>query len=755
MKAKITRGSGFRGNLEYICSKPGEVVSTNMSGNDPRSLAKEFAISRQLRPDCSRPVWHCSLTLPAGETLTAEKWDLIIRDHLQNMGLDPTNHQYFSRTHLDTDYEHVHIEASRIGLDGSIWHGKWEARKAIESTQALEKKYGLTITLGLENPKMEKRLSHNELNMAFRTGQEPPKQKLQRIINEAKQDKPSAPEFMERLMVAGVGVKANVATTGKMNGFSFEIDGISFKASQLGKAYTWKNLSQEVNYEQTQYSEELRRLNTAVASAKGTARLEQLDERIAGISGRTSISNREYEQSIQSSVENSASDNRSDIESYTESVKRTLTNDKKTSKFARRNSNRNEISENNNKDIENRKPEVSQEKSENHISNKSDNKSNNNKPDPGRTTMAWNTKFKIKSAKKRKFKSEQDEKYIFKETVNYVKQLDPTPLFEAQGYDVVRQGRHLSIKEGRDEIFRSTYKEDENGVDRWLHTRKEHGDGIGDNIDLIKELLNEDISFTEAVYQLLGGPELSGEQVKLKAYEKRENPQKLRLPIETDRAVEICENWLKKDRGISQETIDWASTCYFIYKTENGPLFVGYDNLEYDSIAWQEKYISKRCITPEKTKDGEKVKKRSFRGSDATYVPILPGASRDLYVVEGGIDALAVHDMHKRKGKETPWVIVTGGASNEKWYERHFTRKFMPNINDVYICYENEKDEKTQNKTDALHNKQVEMIKDKFNKNVYKWRPEPQYKDVADQNKVEANQQTKTETETEMEMEVK
>ncbi|WP_223930782.1 hypothetical protein, partial [Aeromonas caviae] len=74
--------------------------------------------------------------------------------------------------------------------------------------------------------------------MAVRTGDEPPRQRLQRLLDEAVKDKPTAPELAERLQAAGVGVRANLASTGRMNGFSFEVAGVAFKGSDLGKGYT-------------------------------------------------------------------------------------------------------------------------------------------------------------------------------------------------------------------------------------------------------------------------------------------------------------------------------------------------------------------------------------------------------------------------------------------------------------------------------------------------------------------------------------
>ncbi|MBJ3665045.1 relaxase/mobilization nuclease domain-containing protein, partial [Salmonella enterica subsp. enterica serovar Braenderup] len=220
-------------------TKNAERVGGNMAGNDPRELSREFSAVRQLRPDIGKPVWHCSLSLPPGERLSAEKWEAVTTDFMQRMGFDQTNTPWVAVRHQDTDKDHIHIVASRVGLDGKVWLGQWEARSAIEATQELEHTHGLTLTPGLGDARAERRkLTDKEINMAVRTGDEPPRQRLQRLLDEAVKDKPTAPELADRLHAAGVGVRANLASTGRMNGFSFEVAGVPFKGSDLGKGYT-------------------------------------------------------------------------------------------------------------------------------------------------------------------------------------------------------------------------------------------------------------------------------------------------------------------------------------------------------------------------------------------------------------------------------------------------------------------------------------------------------------------------------------
>lgn len=269
MKAKVVEGKGFRGVLNYVlgAEKQAQIIAGTMIGQTPRELATEFGIGRQLRPDIEKPVWHVSLAAAPGESLSAEKWEAVVNDFMTDMGL--RDNPYVVVKHTDTAHDHVHIIASRIGIDGALWDRKWKAYRAIEATQKIELKHGLTRTPGLESAgNGEKRLTANELNQAARTGQEPTRQQLQKLVAEASADNPTATVFVERLATAGVQVKANIASTGKMNGFGFEFGGIAMKGSDLGKGYRWQELSKRVDYDAGRDAEALRTM-AATTTTKG------------------------------------------------------------------------------------------------------------------------------------------------------------------------------------------------------------------------------------------------------------------------------------------------------------------------------------------------------------------------------------------------------------------------------------------------------------------------------------------------------
>ena len=194
-----------------------------MVGSDPRALAAEYALSRQARSEVKRPVWHCSLSCPPGKAMIGEQWDALTNDFMRMMGME--GHQFVAVRHKDTKLDHVHIIASRIRLDGELWHGRLEARKAINATRQLEREYGLTIMPGLEDIDVidnKRNPTKREIEKADRTGEAPARLRLRYILDTALDEPGTIFSYMDRLEAVGVTVRPNGASTGRFNGFAFK-----------------------------------------------------------------------------------------------------------------------------------------------------------------------------------------------------------------------------------------------------------------------------------------------------------------------------------------------------------------------------------------------------------------------------------------------------------------------------------------------------------------------------------------------------
>ncbi|MGP3364130.1 MULTISPECIES: relaxase/mobilization nuclease domain-containing protein [Enterobacteriaceae] len=253
---KIKRGKQFAGVVLYSLKSGSHhkitpyVIGGNMTGSSVAELIGEFESSKQLRPDVAKPVWHNSLRLPKGEALSARQWAAFADDYMTRMGFTETHLRCYI-LHDDADGQHIHIIASRINMvGGKLYLGKNENLISTRIISELERIHGLTETTPATSsrPQAKRKPSRNELMMAERTAVPCPKSQLQTLIDNVLTHRPDLLTFIDMLEQKGVTCKPNIASTGKMNGFSFQYQGIAFKASQLGKKYGWSSLQTQIDF---------------------------------------------------------------------------------------------------------------------------------------------------------------------------------------------------------------------------------------------------------------------------------------------------------------------------------------------------------------------------------------------------------------------------------------------------------------------------------------------------------------------------
>jgi len=248
-------GRGFRGVLNYVCDESAErgheaavILETNMAGRNPRELAAEFGAFRQLNPDLTRAVYHCSLRLPEGEHLDNAGWAGFSRDYLQAMGFGEV--PYVVVQHAG---DHVHLIASRIRFDGGTvpdGNDRWRSNGVV---YGLEEKYHLSHARDPERGRERGAvvaLDGGEAARAERVREVPPKLRVAVRIDLAVAGCDGTREGFDEVL-CGLGVEAqwNVASTGRVHGASFALEGYTgemqsaFKGSQLGREYAWGRLS--------------------------------------------------------------------------------------------------------------------------------------------------------------------------------------------------------------------------------------------------------------------------------------------------------------------------------------------------------------------------------------------------------------------------------------------------------------------------------------------------------------------------------
>lgn len=259
MIAKLVKGRGFRGALEYdITKEGGRIISSNMAGQNPRELAAEFGEIRKLRPNLGKAVLHVSLSAAPGEKLTDEQWREIGQRYLRGMGF--TDNQFIITRHTDTEHEHIHILANRITHAGEVVSDGQDYKRQETIMREIERDYGLQrVAPSVEAER--KAPTKGEIEGAIRTGQPSTRQQLQQLADAAAKDCPDFTTYQERLEAAGVELVPVAQLQGaKLSGLSYRLDGVTMKGSDLGKSYTAAGIQKRgISYEKDRDFEAVRR----------------------------------------------------------------------------------------------------------------------------------------------------------------------------------------------------------------------------------------------------------------------------------------------------------------------------------------------------------------------------------------------------------------------------------------------------------------------------------------------------------------
>ncbi|MGP5411912.1 relaxase/mobilization nuclease domain-containing protein [Glutamicibacter ardleyensis] len=155
MIVNIGRGSNHAGLAQYLHgpgkanehkygqdNRPGGVViSSNIGreGDTSGAWAGDLRRAAETREDIKKPVLHASLRNTANDrTLSDAEWSDVAQDFAERMGYD--DKPWVAVRHGD---DHIHIAASRVDMDGGVWHGRNDYRQAQKVARELETEYGL------------------------------------------------------------------------------------------------------------------------------------------------------------------------------------------------------------------------------------------------------------------------------------------------------------------------------------------------------------------------------------------------------------------------------------------------------------------------------------------------------------------------------------------------------------------------------------------------------------------------------------
>ncbi|HYW57452.1 MAG TPA: relaxase/mobilization nuclease domain-containing protein [Polaromonas sp.] len=158
------KGRSFRGLSAYLLRRGrGRIVAGVMAGRTPRELSKEFGVLRRLNPKLTKAVAHLMLSpAPDDPPLTDQQWEAIAQHYIGAMGF--SNAPWVAVVHQDTDHQHMHLMACRIGFDGKTISDANDFRKSEAVVRQIEAQFGLAAVPSPDGfkPKPSRRAKANQ-----------------------------------------------------------------------------------------------------------------------------------------------------------------------------------------------------------------------------------------------------------------------------------------------------------------------------------------------------------------------------------------------------------------------------------------------------------------------------------------------------------------------------------------------------------------------------------------------------------------
>lgn len=296
MIGKLIKGRGARGLLDYLFAPEDQkgdlrpsvnIVGGTFAGRDPREISAEFAALHNLRPQLSVHVIHEALRLPEGDAeLSDETWSSIAEMWATEMGIE----NYVAISHSDG---HIHIAGSRLNCDGSVVSDQHDYKRSEAAIRKIELAFDLTVVESSYLLNADAAVDHHKAPTREQfvyneiTGETPPSMFVSALIDEIIDDGASVSDLITKLEDGGVKVHPNIASTGRMNGLAYEVDGIRVTSKALGKGFTWSNLQKRgLSYEPNRDDEAL----SAAKSWRHNERIQLIGveegDRAAGSSGQ-------------------------------------------------------------------------------------------------------------------------------------------------------------------------------------------------------------------------------------------------------------------------------------------------------------------------------------------------------------------------------------------------------------------------------------------------------------------------------------
>lgn len=239
MMAKIIKGKGFKGCVNYILDKNKNTQILDAEGlrmKSKASIIQGFVSQAKLNPNLSKSVGHISLNFSAQDKdkITDVMMVKVAREYMSKMGIKDT--QYFIARHHDKEHPHIHICFNRVDNNGRTISDKNDRYRSEKICKELTQKHGLYFSSGKENVKVERL-------------KEPDKTKYEiyHTLNSLVPKCKNWNQLLSELKRQGIDAKFKYkGRTDEIQGITFTKNGFSFTGSKVDRNFSYSKIDYQL-----------------------------------------------------------------------------------------------------------------------------------------------------------------------------------------------------------------------------------------------------------------------------------------------------------------------------------------------------------------------------------------------------------------------------------------------------------------------------------------------------------------------------
>ena len=253
MIGKIKKGKSFGGCIRYVMGKDNaEIISSDgvLLGTN-KEMIDSFNCQCLLNPKIKQPLGHIAISFKPEDAprLTDEFMAKIALEYMELMGIKNT--QFILVRHHNTDNPHCHLVYNRINYDGKVISSQNDFKRNEIATKRLKDQYGLTYAE--DKSKTNVRKLHNPERVKY---------EIHNAVKAALKRCRTWEEFNEELKRRGIHLefafrRINTRAVDDIHGIRFIKDGLTFKASDVSRQFSYSKLNAQLSWDMPKIQTEI------------------------------------------------------------------------------------------------------------------------------------------------------------------------------------------------------------------------------------------------------------------------------------------------------------------------------------------------------------------------------------------------------------------------------------------------------------------------------------------------------------------